>query len=217
MGRRAARATHLALSILGAALFLVFVIPRWWVLTGDIPASLAVAGRIAAGVPIAAAAVPVALSLQRSLNPELKIPELALRLRAWSAVLHVVGGMLMVAAAVAEIWLNMPAAGPWLFAVYGAAGAIAALGVLAFALSFAAEEPPGPPKPAKPAAAKKPRWPLPGRGKDGGTTGAGEAGEATPETTDEPDETDTESPDETPGAGLRNKRPTGKSRLRSRR
>lgn len=156
MGRRAARATHLGLSALGAVLYFLFIIPRWWVLTGDFPATLGTVGRIAAGVPIAAAAVPVMLTLQRSLTSEPKAPELALRLRAWSAVLHVVAGMLIIATAVVEIWLRLEVAGPWLFAVYGAAGAIAALAILAFVLSFTAEKPPAPAKPAK-AKADKPK------------------------------------------------------------
>lgn len=147
MGRRAARALHLALSMIGVVLYFLFVIPRWWVLIGDIPATLATAGRIAAGIPIAAAAVPVALSLKNSLRPASPIPELALRLRAWSAVLHVVAGALIAVTAVVEIWLSLDSAGPWLFGVYGAAGAIAVLAVAAFALSFTAEKPPKPPKP----------------------------------------------------------------------
>ena len=149
MGRRPARATHLGLSIVGAALYIVFIIPRWWVLTGDFPATLGTVGRIAAGVPVAAAAVPVMLDLQRSLTAVPKPPELALRLRAWSAVLHVIAGILIVATAVAEIWLSLQVAGPWLFAVYGAAGAIAVLAIVAFVLSFTAEKPPAPPKPPK--------------------------------------------------------------------
>ncbi len=156
MGRRAARALHLALSATGAVLYFVFVIPRWWVLTGEIPASLATAGRIATGVPIAAAAIPVALSLKSSLQPTVAVPELALRLRAWSAVLHVVAGALIVVTAVAEIWLGLDGAGPWLFGVYGAAGAVTVLAVAAFALSFTAEKPPAPPKPAKVPAADAP-------------------------------------------------------------
>ena len=83
MGRRAARATHLTLWIVGFLLYIVFVIPRWWVLTGDVPATAATFGRIVTGFPIAAAAVPVGLTLQRSLKQESRIPALALRLRAW--------------------------------------------------------------------------------------------------------------------------------------
>lgn len=149
MGRRAARATHLALWVVGGFLYSVFVIPRWWVLTGDIPATAATFGRIATGVPIAAAAVPVGLTLQHSLKRESRIPELALRLRAWSAVLHLVAGVLIITTAVAEIWLDSRAAAPWLFGVYGGAASLAVLAALAFLLSYPAEMPPPPPKPAK--------------------------------------------------------------------
>ena len=64
----AARAQHLGLYGLGAILFIVFVLPRWWVLTGDIPATLATAGRIAAGIPIALAAWPVLQLLKAGLG-----------------------------------------------------------------------------------------------------------------------------------------------------
>jgi hypothetical protein len=158
MPRRAATALHLALTLLGAVLYIVFVLPRWWVLTGDVPSTPAAIGRIAAGVPIALAAVPIMLNLRQALQPGLHTPELALRLRAWSAVLHVVAGVLIILTAIAEIWLGLGAAGPWLFAVYGAAAAIAILGVAAFFLSRVAEKAPAaakPPKPAKPAKEKK--------------------------------------------------------------
>ena len=95
MGRRPATALHLALSLIGAVLYFVFVIPRWWVLLGAFPTTLATVGRIAAAVPIALAAIPVVLFLQQSLKPENKTPEIALRLRAWSGVLHVVAGVLI--------------------------------------------------------------------------------------------------------------------------
>lgn len=157
MGRRAAIALHLALFLLGTLLYIVFVLPRWWVLTGDIPSTLATAGRIAAGLPIGAAAVPVWLILQRSLRPSAATPELALRLRAWSAVLHVVAGGLILLTAIVEIWLSLTVAGPWLFGVYGAAAATAILAVAAFYLSFIAEKPPGPVKPAKAKKAPKPK------------------------------------------------------------
>lgn len=150
MGRRAAKALHLALFLFGVALYVVFVLPRWWVLTGDIPTAVATAGRIAAGIPIALAALPVLAILRLALDRKAKTPELALRLRAWSAVLHVVAGALILVTAVVEIWLRLAVGGPYLFAVYGAAGAIAILGALALYLSFVAEKPPVPPKPPKP-------------------------------------------------------------------
>lgn len=241
MGRRAARATHLALSALGAVLYFLFIIPRWWVLTGDFPATLGTVGRIAAGVPIAAAAVPVMLALQRSLTSEPKAPELALRLRAWSAVLHVVAGMLIIATAVVEIWLRLEVAGPWLFAVYGAAGAIAALAILAFVLSFTAEKPPAPAKPAK-AKADKPKKEKRSRKRGTATdetVTAPEVEDAPPdiEVNETPETEETSSPDseeadavepvevevtptedtEPESGALLNQRPTGKKRHRLRR
>ena len=136
MTRRAGTAAHAALVVLGAVLYFLFVVPRWWVLTGQMPSTLATAGRIATGLPIALAAVPVVVSLQRELKPAGQTPELALRLRAWSAVLHLIAGALILVTAIAEIWLGLGTAGPWLFAVYGAALAIAILAVLAFYLSY---------------------------------------------------------------------------------
>ena len=158
MQRRAATALHLALFGVGAALYIVFVIPRWWVLTGDLPNTAATVGRIVAGLPIAAAAVPIMLNLRRALQPGFRTPELALRMQAWSAVLHIVAGALIVLAAVAETLLSLDAAGPWLFAVYGAAAAIALLGFAAFHLSRVAEKPPAEakaPQPDKPPKEKR--------------------------------------------------------------
>lgn len=248
MTRRTATALHVSLVVVGAALFFLFVVPRWWVLTGAFPSTLATAGRIAAGVPIALAAIPVLAVLKGSIAPSAHAPELALRLRAWSALLHGVAGGLILLVAIIEIWLSMPAAAPWLFALYGAAGAIAALGVLAFHLSYDAEKPPVEPKPARQPKAKKPLWRK--RGAVAAETSDVAADETLDETvaetdghTDEtstpadktesdpaetifveetegtvPTETDAvvvvveEEPAET--GGLRNKRPTGKRRMR---
>ncbi|MFM9034984.1 MAG: hypothetical protein ACKOQ4_12005 [Mycobacterium sp.] len=168
MSRRNARALHLALVLLGLVLYVVFVLPRWWVLTGDIPATLATAGRIATGFPVALAALPVLAILRDALARKTRTPELALRLRAWSAVLHVAAGALILLAAIVEIWLRLEVGGPYLFAVYGAAGAVAVLGVLGLYLSFVAEKPPAAPrepKAAKPAKLKKPRPEKKPRGK----------------------------------------------------
>ena len=245
MTRRAATALLVTLFVIGGLLYFLFVLPRWWVLTGAIPSTLATAGRIAAGVPIALAAVPVVLTLQRSIRSAERAPELALRLRAWSALLLVIGGALILVAAIAEIWLGLGAAGPWLFAVYGAAAATAILGVLAFYLSYVAEKPPAEPKsPSAPKAAtakaarvkKDRRW----RGKRGAAADEFDTG-AEPDTRDETEagaaadeadvtETSVDVEDTavdavseatevaaTPGpVGLRNQRPAGK-RHRSRR
>lgn len=129
--------------------YIVFVIPRWWVLTGDVPATAATFGRIVTGFPIAAAAVPVGLTLQRSLKQESRIPALALRLCAWSAVLHVIAGVLIVATAVAEVWLTSQAAAPWPVRCTGVPGLSQSSQPFAFVLSFPAELPPPPPKPAR--------------------------------------------------------------------
>lgn len=195
MGRRGAKALHLALFLVGVVLYVTFVLPRWWVLTGDIPTAVATAGRIAAGIPIALAALPVLAILRLALSRKAKTPELALRLRAWSAVLHVVAGALILVTAVIEIWLRLAVGGPFLFAVYGAAGAIAILAVLALYLSFVAEKPPAPPKPPKPVKpakapkAKKPKAAKePRRKKRGAAAGStSDKGEPT-ETTESADE-----------------------------
>jgi len=186
MQRRAAIATHLALALLGAIMYLLFVLPRWWVLTGDIPTTPATVGRIAAGVPIALAAVPVALNLRQSLNTGAGTPELALRLRAWSAVLQVLAGVLIILTALAETWVGLDSAGPWLFAVYGAAASMAILGIAAFYLSRVAEKPPAAPKPpkaSKPPKQKRERKRRAGK-RDGTITDT-----ATPDDSATPDET----------------------------
>lgn len=151
----AARALYLGLFGLGLLLYVVFVLPRWWVLTGDIPRTLATAGRIATGIPIALAAWPVMQMLKSGLRTIPRPPELALRLRAWSGMLHVIAGVLILLAAIAEIWLRLQVGAPWLFGVYGAAAAIGVLGALALYLSFVAAQPPAAPKPPKVKKVKK--------------------------------------------------------------
>ena len=217
MGRRPAIAVHLLLTLIGAALYIVFVIPRWWVLLGDFPTTLSTVGRIAAGFPIGLAAIPVALDLKESLAAEPRKPEIALRLRAWAGVLHVVAAVLILLTAIAEIWVHLPTAGPWLFAVYGAAGAIAILGVLAFYLSIIAEQPPKAPKAPKPAKEKKPRGKRKGTDAEAETAEepAAEADESTSEedtSAGDAEESAATAEEPAPAGGLRNKRPTGKSR-----
>ncbi|WP_431238439.1 hypothetical protein ACQ86B_00430 [Mycolicibacterium aichiense] len=157
MGRAAATALQLVLWVLAGALYFLFVLPRWWELVGDTTHTLGTVARIAAGVLFALAALPVLLTLLRSRKPEVGTPQLALRLRLWSVILHVVAGVLIVGTAVAEIWVSLDAGGPWLFGVYGAAAAIAVLALLAFQLAYTAELPPKPAKPKKEKKAKKKR------------------------------------------------------------
>ena len=113
--------------------------------------------RIVAGVLIAVAALPVVFTLLRTRRPEYGTPQLALRLRVCSIVLHVLGGALIIGAAVSEIWFSLDDAGWWLFGIYGAAAAICLLGIFSFYLAFIAELPPPPPRPLKKKKRKR-RW-----------------------------------------------------------
>ncbi|WP_431234115.1 hypothetical protein ACQ856_05640 [Mycolicibacterium psychrotolerans] len=155
MGRVGATALQLVLWVLAGALYFLFVLPRWWELMGDTTHTLGTVLRIVAGVLFALAALPVLLTLLRSRKPEAGTPPLALRLRLWSVILHVLAGVLIVGTAVAEIWVSLDKGGPWLFGVYGAAAAIAVLALLAFQLGYTAELPAKPAKPAKPKKEKK--------------------------------------------------------------
>lgn len=264
MGRTIAMLWHASFSVAAGVLYFFFVLPRWYELMGDIPHAIGTVGRIAGGVLIALTALPVVFTLLRTRKPEYGTPRLALSLRTWSIVSHVLAGVVIVGTAISEIWLSLDAFGQWLFGIYGAAAAVTVLGIFGFYLSFVAESPPPPPKPLK---AKKPkqrrRHRKKGRKKadeapeaeEAGTEGA-EAEEATEpagaeaeegETTDitkqadepakvtaeaaeaEPtpgqtEPTAGEQPDaedtiavESPGGGLRNRRPTGKGATSRRR
>jgi hypothetical protein len=160
--------------VLGGALYFFFVLPRWYELTGDWSHTLGTVMRIVAGALIGLAALPVVFTWLRTRKPEYGTPQLALSLRVGSIVLHVLAGVLIIGAAVSEIWLSLDSAGQWLFGIYGAAAAIAVLGSLAFYLAFLAELPPPPPKPLKPKTRTR-------RRKRGEATD----GEATDETADE--------------------------------
>jgi hypothetical protein len=140
---------HATFFVLAGALYFFFVMPRWFELTGAWTPALGMPLRIVDGVLIGLAALPVVFTLLRTRKPEFGTPQLALSLRLWSIVLHVLAGVLIVGAAVAEIWLSLDSVGQWLFGVYGAAAALAVLGALAFYLAFVAELPPPPPKPIK--------------------------------------------------------------------
>lgn len=154
MGRKVAIPWHASFSIAAGFLYFFFVLPRWPELMGDTAHTLGTALRIVTGALVALAALPVVFTLLRTRKPELGTPQLALSIRVWSIVAHVLAGVLIIGTAISEIWLSLDAAGRWLFGIYGAAAAIALLGVFAFYLSFVAELPPPPPKPIK---AKKPK------------------------------------------------------------
>jgi len=157
MGRVAATAVHLTLWVLSGALYFLFVLPRWWELTGFTPHVLGTVLRIVLGVLVAVTALPVVATLKRTRKPEYGTPQLALTLLTGSIVAHVVAGTLIAGTAISEIWLSLDSAGMWLFGIYGAAAAIALLGIGAFYLSFVAEMPPPPPKPIKPKTEKQPK------------------------------------------------------------
>jgi hypothetical protein len=157
MGRTVAVVWHALISVVAGILYFFFVLPRWWELSGETSHTLGTVMRIVAGALIALAALPVVLTLLRTRRPEYGTPQLALRLRVCSIVLHVLGGALIIGAAVSEIWLSLDDAGRWLFGIYGAAAAICLLGIFSFYLAFVAELPPPPPRPLKKKERKR-RW-----------------------------------------------------------
>jgi len=148
---------HASFCCVAAALYFAFVLPRWWELTGVTSHTLGTVLRIVTGALIGLAALPVVFTLLRTRRPEFRTPLLALRLRTGSIVLHVLAGVVIIGAAIAEIWLSLDDAGQWLFGLYGAAAALALLGIFAFYLADIAELPPPPPKPLKPKTPKQRR------------------------------------------------------------
>ncbi|ORA34623.1 hypothetical protein [Mycobacterium aquaticum] len=149
MSRTVAVIWHASFSLVAAGLYFFFVLPRWPELMGETSPTLGLVLRIVTGVLIAVAALPVFFTLQRTRRPEYGTPQLALRLRTSAVAFHVLAGVLIVGAAISEIWLSLDSAGQWLFGIYGAAASIALLGILGFYLAFLAELPPPPPKPLK--------------------------------------------------------------------
>jgi hypothetical protein len=149
MGRTVAVIWHASFSVAAGVLYFFFVLPRTYELLGDTPHTLGTVLRIVTGALIGLAALPVVFTLLRTRRPEFGTPRLALSLRTASICLHVLAGVLIVGTAISEIWLSVDAAGQWLFGIYGAAAAVALLGMLSFYLAFVAELPPPPPKPLK--------------------------------------------------------------------
>ncbi len=178
MGRKVAILWHATFSIGAGFLYFFFVLPRWPELMGDTTHSVGTTLRIVTGALFGLAALPVVFTLLRTRKPELGTPQLALSIRVFSIVAHVLAGALIIGTAISEIWLSLDAAGQWLFGIYGAAAAIAVLGFFAFYLSFVAELPPPPPKPIKAKKPKKRRI----RGKKGDGADSEEPEEAADET-----------------------------------
>ncbi len=215
MRRGIASLWHASSLVLAGVLFFLFALPRWFELTGQWPVALGTVMRIVCGLLVALTAVPVLLTLIRTRKPELGTPTLALSLRVWSIIGHIAAGVLILGAAISEIWLDLDDAGQWLFGVYGAAAAIALLGAFAFYLAFVAELPPPPPKPLK-VKAEKPE--TAGTedteaSEDSATTESEDADESAESSVEDTVE-ETESAEE-PSADegkLRNHRPSGKAR-----
>ncbi|SDC20173.1 hypothetical protein SAMN04488581_0282 [Mycolicibacterium neoaurum] len=232
MRRGIASLWHASSLVIAGALYFLFVLPRWFELTGQWPATLGTVMRIVCGVLVLLTALPVLLTLQRTRKPELGTPTLALQLRVWSIVGHVAAGLLILGAAISEIWLDLDNVGQWLFGIYGAAAALALLGAFAFYLAFVAELPPPPPKPLAPKREKR------GRGRkteaveetavaepdadapkadtdeaeaDQTESDQTESDEKTADAT-EPEATDESEATDEPAGKLRNRRPTGKTR-----
>ena len=192
MSRTVAVVWHASFSIAAGVLYFFFVLPRWWELSGDTSPTLGTALRIVTGALIGLAALPVVFTLLRTRRPEFGTPQMALRLRTSSIVLHVLAGVLILGTAISEIWFSLDTAGQWLFGIYGAAAAIALLGIFAFYLAFVAELPPPPPKPLKPKKAKQGR-----RGRKAAEDAAEESEEATEDVSeDAADETPEDAADE---------------------
>ncbi len=219
MRRGLAMSWHGLSFLVAAVLFFLFVLPRWWELTGDVSHGLGTTMRIVTGALIGLTALPVVFTLIKTRRPEFGTPQLALSLRLWSIVAHVLAAVLIVGTAIAEIWLNLDNVGRWIFGVYGGAAAIAVLGALAFYLAFVAELPPPPPKPLKPKKAKaSPETAstnVDASDADDTTDDAQPAAETETdlETEEAPgvEAEEVEADEKTP-AGLRNRRPLGKTR-----
>lgn len=230
MRRGIASLWHASSLVIAGVLFFLFVLPRWFELTGEWPGTLGTVLRIVCGVLVGLTALPVLLTLNRTRKPELGTPALALSLRVWSIVGHVAAAVLIVGAAISEIWLDLNSVGQWLFGIYGAAAAIALLAAFAFYLAFVAELPPPPPKPLKVKAEKQSRGTRETAAADTADSVTDDA-KTTTESVTEP-ETDVESDEvsepESEDAGdtadepveetaadegkLRNHRPSGKTR-----
>jgi hypothetical protein len=184
MRRWIAIAWHATFLVLGAVLYFFFVLPRWFELTGAWTPAFGRPMRIVDGLLIGLAALPIVFTLLRTRKPEFGTPQLALSLRLWSIVLHVLAGVLIVGGAIAEIWLSLDSAGQWLFGIYGAAAAMAVLGALGFYLAFVAEMPPPPPKPIK----LKSKTTRRGRGKSDDEAASDEVDDADGDETPESDD-----------------------------
>ncbi len=150
MRRSVAVVWHTVSFIVAACLYFFFVLPRWPELAGSrISHTAGTVLRIVTGVAMALTALPVLFTLRHTRRPEFGTPQLALNLRVASIIGAVLAGVMVIGTAVAEIWISLDDAGPWLFGSYGAAAAVEVLAAIAFYLAYVAELPPAQPKPIK--------------------------------------------------------------------
>ena len=133
---------HVGTLAVAGVLYFFFTLPRWSELAGELSPTAGTVLRIVTAVLLASAAAPVYLDLRRTRKPELGSPQLSLTLHSWSIAGALASGIVVLATAITEIWLDLDTAGAWLFAIYAAAAAVALLGAFAFYLSFAAETAP---------------------------------------------------------------------------
>lgn len=213
MGRTVAVIWHASFCVGAGVLFFFFVLPRTPEMLGHTPHALGTVLRITTGALLGLAALPVVFTLLRTRAPELAVPRLALNLRVSSIALHVLAAVLIIGAAISEIWLSLSAAGQWLFGVYGAAAAISLLAMAAFYLAFVAETPPPPAKPVKVAEQHSHGGDTAAKGDEGETAEAKDTPQARNEPDTEQDADDTTGTSDT----LQNRRPTGKRPLLGRR
>lgn len=235
MRRSVAIIWHASFSVVAAALYFSFVLPRWFELMGQTSHTLGTVLRIVTAALIGLAALPVVFTLLRTRRPEFGTPRPALRLRVLSIALHVLAAALILGAAISEIWLDLDSAGTWLFGIYGAAAATALLGIFSFYLAFIAELPPPPPKPLKVKTGTRGRGRRTAAEPDSEADADAAAENAEPAEpvdtaeTDAPDEAtgdddadeaerEDDSPEAAPASGrLGNRRPAGKDSARRRR
>lgn len=196
MRRIVAVAWHSSFSVAAAGLYGVAVVPRWPELTGQISPTLGTVLRLGTAALIGLAALPVVFSPARTDTPTPAALPPSGTLRTASIVLHVAAAVLIAATAVTEIWMGTATAGPALFGVYGAAAALAVLGVGAFYLSLVAQSPARSAPPQPPAADDAPE-----DAEDAEDAGAPAATAAEPRA------------DPQPAGRLGNRRPSGKSAL----
>ena len=99
MRRGIAVVWHASSFILAAGLYFFFVLPRWPELTGDVSHTSGTVLRIVTGAVLGLTALPVVFTLLKTRRPEFGTPQLALSLRLWSIIGHVLAGAMIIVTA----------------------------------------------------------------------------------------------------------------------